>query len=266
MSWHCVGPGAGPSLAAGHLARSWPAAARAARRCRRRRRAGAAARAARCCRASARGELRGSTCSPIDLDHERAARARRLDLRQVLRRGPCRGGATRSSKMRGELTIAASPGSRAAPGSPRCGTAPSSGPRRRRADAAGQLLAGPHRRRAGDVDVDVLAVVRILEHRVRVRAAARLHVADVRGLRMSLMSKMRMPRSRSGSPPRARPACRSRAGPPAPRPRRRAGCGRPRRRSATPGRRSPVTSTGRAGSRCPRSGSRCSCPGSRSCR
>jgi hypothetical protein len=37
----------------------------------------------------------------------------------------------------------------------------------------------------------------MLEHRVRVRAAARLHVADVRGLRMSLMSKMRMPRRRS---------------------------------------------------------------------
>ena len=33
--------------------------------------------------------------------------------------------------------------------------------------------------RAGDVDVDVLRVLRIHEHRVRVRAAAGLHVGDV---------------------------------------------------------------------------------------
>src|SRR4029453_7514788 len=32
---------------------------------------------------------------------------------------------------------------------------------------------------AGDVDVDVVLVARVLDHRVRVRATARLHVRDV---------------------------------------------------------------------------------------
>ena len=48
----------------------------------------------------------------------------------------------------------------------------------RRAHAARQLVRRADRRRAGDVDVDVVLVLGILEHRVRVRPAARLHVGD----------------------------------------------------------------------------------------
>jgi hypothetical protein len=51
---------------------------------------------------------------------------------------------------------------------------------------------------ARDVDVDDAGIVRIRHQRVRVRAAARLHGRDLRGLSMSLMSKMRTPRKRSG--------------------------------------------------------------------
>src|SRR2546426_12489677 len=47
------------------------------------------------------------------------------------------------------------------------------------AHAAGELSGRAHRSRAGDVDVNVRAVLGIDHHRVRVRAAAGLHVADV---------------------------------------------------------------------------------------
>ncbi len=50
---------------------------------------------------------------------------------------------------------------------------------RRRGDAAGQLAGRPHAGRAGDVHVDVGRIVGIDQQRVRVRAAAGLHVADV---------------------------------------------------------------------------------------
>ena len=43
----------------------------------------------------------------------------------------------------------------------------------------GQLVGRADARRAGHVDVDVRLVVRVLDHRVGVRAAAGLHVADV---------------------------------------------------------------------------------------
>ena len=45
--------------------------------------------------------------------------------------------------------------------------------------AAGQLLLRAHARRPGHIDIDVVLVVRIGDHRVRVRAAAGLHVGDV---------------------------------------------------------------------------------------
>src|SRR5207249_11964335 len=45
--------------------------------------------------------------------------------------------------------------------------------------AARELFRRPDGRRAGDVDVDVVRVVRIVHDRVRVRAAAGLHVCDV---------------------------------------------------------------------------------------
>ena len=51
--------------------------------------------------------------------------------------------------------------------------------RRRRARATGEFLRRPHRSRARHVHVDVLVVAGVLQHRVRVRAAAGLHVGDV---------------------------------------------------------------------------------------
>ena len=47
---------------------------------------------------------------------------------------------------------------------------------------AGQLLGGPHRGRAGHVDVDVVVVAGMIQHGVGVRAPARLHVRDVLGI------------------------------------------------------------------------------------
>src|SRR5439155_26507511 len=47
------------------------------------------------------------------------------------------------------------------------------------ARAAGELVGRTHRSRAGDVDVGVRGVLGIDHHRVRVRAATGLHVADV---------------------------------------------------------------------------------------
>jgi hypothetical protein len=179
---------------------------------------------------------------------------------------PCRGGATSPSKIRGELTIAAAPGSPAGPGSPRCGRAPSSGPRRRRAHAAGQLRAGapaPSRRRRRRRS----RVARVLEHRVRVRAAAGLHVADV--ARVADVADVED--ADAAEPVRAHrlaapPPCRSRAGPhPLARDEEEVAVDRhvALRRGADVAR---FTSTGGPGSRCPRPGSRCSSPGWRSCR
>ena len=45
--------------------------------------------------------------------------------------------------------------------------------------AAGQLLLRAHARRPGHIDIDVVLVVRVGDHRVRVRSAAGLHVGDV---------------------------------------------------------------------------------------
>jgi hypothetical protein len=50
---------------------------------------------------------------------------------------------------------------------------------RLRVDTTRQFIRGADPGRTGDIDVDVLLVLRILEHRVRVRAAAGLHVAHV---------------------------------------------------------------------------------------
>ncbi len=47
------------------------------------------------------------------------------------------------------------------------------------AHASRQLVRRPNARRAGDIDVDVVRILRVDECGVRVRAAARLHVADV---------------------------------------------------------------------------------------
>ena len=102
---------------------------------------------------------------------------------------------------------------------------------------------------------------------MRVRAAARLHVGDV--LRMRDVGDVEDADAADAVlADRILHALRrrSRCGRCCPRPRRTAGSCRPTRRSATPGRSSPILSVGRADSRCPRSGSRCSCPGSRSCR
>ena len=97
---------------------------------------------------------------------------------------PCAAGAVRSLKMRGELTIAACSG---------CASGTLITSMRKSAefgslsgvalDAARQLVRRADAGRAGDVDVDVVLVLRIDEHRVRVRAAAGLHVADVLRIR-----------------------------------------------------------------------------------
>ncbi len=50
------------------------------------------------------------------------------------------------------------------------------------ASAPGKLRRGTHWRRSGHVDVDVLGVAGVLEHGVRMRAATRLHIADVAGI------------------------------------------------------------------------------------
>ena len=122
----------------------------------------------------------------------------------------CAAATGRSWKMRGELTIAAFAGSAS-------GTLMTSS--RNRAEfgsfgaavrAARQLVRRPDAGRARDVDVDVVLVARLRHDRVRVRSAAGLHARDeLRILRCSLMSKMRMPRTRSlltGSGHAAEPA------------------------------------------------------------
>ena len=52
----------------------------------------------------------------------------------------------------------------------------------RRADAPRQFAGRADAGGSGDIDVDVLGVVRVLEHRMSVRATARLHVPDVAGV------------------------------------------------------------------------------------
>ena len=66
------------------------------------------------------------------------------------------------------------------------------GPRRQRL-AAGELSGEPHARGAVDVDVEVRVVVRALQDRVRVRAAARLHGGHLYRRASFEMSKMRTP-------------------------------------------------------------------------
>ena len=104
--------------------------------------------------------------------------------------------------------------------------------------AAGQLLRRAHARRPGHIDIDVVLVVRIGDHRVRVRAAAGLHVGDV--LRAGDVGDVE-------DADAAQPILAHRLGhaldaavergPSVLRPTRTAGSCRPRRRSATPGRR-----------------------------
>jgi len=53
---------------------------------------------------------------------------------------------------------------------------------RRRVDAPGELARASERRRPGDVDVDVVMVVRVDHQRVRVRATARLDGGDRLGM------------------------------------------------------------------------------------
>ena len=142
------------------------------------------------CRASAARMRSGSTM--LLAEHrggESALRLRVRDLLRVRRRCPpatrrAARGAVRSLKMRGELTIAACSG---------CASGTLITSMRKSAefgswsgvalDAAGKLVRRAHARRAGDVDVDVVRILRIDERRVRVRAAARLHVADVLRIR-----------------------------------------------------------------------------------
>ena len=52
-----------------------------------------------------------------------------------------------------------------------------------RAHAPGELARRPHAGRTGHVDVHVVGVLGIHQQRVRVRAAAGLHVSDVLGVR-----------------------------------------------------------------------------------
>ena len=97
---------------------------------------------------------------------------------------PCRAGAMRSLKMRGELTIAACSG---------CASGTLITSMRNSAEFGswsgvalthpGELARRANARRAGDIDVDVVGILRVDERRVRVRAAARLHVADVLRIR-----------------------------------------------------------------------------------
>ena len=92
---------------------------------------------------------------------------------------PCFGGATRSLKIRGELTIAACSGCASGTLMTSMRNSAELGSFGHAARAAGQLAGRPDGGRARDVDVDVLRVLRIDQHRVGVGAAAGLHVAHV---------------------------------------------------------------------------------------
>ena len=205
MSWHCVGPGLRPRPASAADHRVDDRRQRRAQRgaVGRRRRAGAAARLDDAVEQRRTNSV-GQTCSSpwiVAMNAPRPApRAAVFAPRCPSGVSPCVGGAFRSLKMRGELTIAACcrirqrhldhlDAEQRGVRDPR--------PACRRSSPAARS-ASARRRRAGDVDVDVLLVLRILDHRVRVRAAAGLHVARcTSGCAMSVMSKMRMPRRRS---------------------------------------------------------------------
>ena len=102
------------------------------------------------------------------------------------------------------------------------------------------------RRRTRDVDVDVVAVLRIDEHRVRVRSAARLHVRDVLWIRdVGDVEDANAANALLAHRRRHALCRRSPTAPSVPRPRRTADSCRPTRRSATPGSSKPVLSVGR---------------------
>ena len=133
--------------------------------------------------------------------------------------------------------------------------------------AAGQFLSRTDAGRPGHIDVDVGLVARIGDHRVRVRAAAGLHVGDVlrvgdvRDVEDANAAQAILADRLGHALDAAVDAARSGL-----RPRRTAGSCRPTRHSATRGRHTSAPAPASWDSRCRRSGSRCSCPGWRTCR
>ena len=117
---------------------------------------------------------------PPELDYECTARAGRLDLLQVGRRQPVHGRRDqimedpRRAHDLGGLWIVKRNPDHLDPEQGGVGVLAGHA-----AGAAGQFFGGAHRSRAGDVDVDVVVVARMLEHGVGVRTPAGLHVGHV---------------------------------------------------------------------------------------